>query len=752
MSTESIATRPSGKSPIARRLIIATVLFSSAITLVTTSVQLYVDYNRDLSAIESTLDQIEASSLETLTLGVWSLDGNWIQIQIDGLLQIPDVEFLKVDAGQFSWEAGVITSTSTITLSYPLRYQALIEDEYIGDLTIIVGLDATYLRLLKNGLQILAGNAIKTFLVAGFLLLLFQSLITRHLTKLTEHAESFAEQKPFNPLTLDRGSTKNDDNDELARLVSAVNDMCRRLCENVATRDAQHDALKNSQERFHDFAMASSDWLWETDAEGRFSWVSEEPRYHLGKKPQELSIDPQSDAGWGQYDEALREQREFRDFDYAYLRSDGKTRYLRLSGVPTHDKQGRFAGHLGVASDVTQARKVEESMLRAQRLEAVGQLTGGIAHDFNNLMAIVMGNAELLERTVRGDKSASKHVEQIIASVQRGSSLTGRLLAFSRQQALTSDVANAAEIIDGLGDMIQRALGETIALQINHASDLWLATFDIHQFENALVNLAINARDAMPGGGTLLLESGNINVEDEYAKQDDGLLPGEYVIVTVTDGGCGMSSEVLEKVFEPFFTTKDVGQGSGLGLSMVYGFAKQSKGHVSIYSEVGHGTTVKLYLPRAAGKEIQRFDQESGPILEPGTEHILIVEDNSDVRKVSARILRDQGYEVTEAQDCEEAIKHLEGGQQFDLLFADIVLSGGVSGVGVAKKARQIQPQIKVLFTTGYAMNALRDMEEFDPTQPLVVVTKPFRGSDLLRKVRSLLDTGDASGAYRPLS
>ena len=390
------------------------------------------------------------------------------------------------------------------------------------------------------------------------------------------------------------------------------------------------------------------------------------------------------------------------------------------------------------AREIGSRKELQSRLAHAQKMEAVGHLTGGIAHDFNNLLAVMVGNAEVLEHEVSGNEDAEVLIDGIISAVMRGSALTNRLLAFSRQQSLNPVAADVSKLVDGLEDMLRRTLGEIIDLRVVQADDLWLATTDPHQLENALLNLAINARDAMPGGGMLTVEAINVTLDATYAAQQEEVTPGDYIEVAVSDTGTGMTAEVLEKVFDPFFTTKDVGKGSGLGLSMVYGYAKQSSGHVTVYSEIGQGTTVKLYLPRS----MESADSQSDKIEEPnplrGSERILVVEDDPGVREVSVGILQGHGYDVVEAEDGAQAINCLETHSTFDMLFTDVVLPGGMNGVEIAEHAVVIQPGIKVLFTTGYAENAVAHRGKLESGATLV--NKPYRRAELLDKVRAMLD------------
>jgi len=425
--------------------------------------------------------------------------------------------------------------------------------------------------------------------------------------------------------------------------------------------------------------------------------------------------------------------------------SRGRWTTMLIGKIPIKSSADEVTGVCTMAVDITSRIEAEEAqretmerLRQAQKMEAVGQLTGGVAHDFNNLMGIIVGNAELLEDRLGDDEEARHHIKVIKAAVDRGSSLTERLLAFSRQQTLSPVSVDVSALVAGLEEMLRRTLGEAIELSVEAAAVVWPAIIDPHQFENALLNLAINARDSMLQGGALLIETANVTLDETYAARTEDLAAGDYVKVAVSDRGAGMPAEILERVFEPFFTTKETGKGSGLGLSMVYGFAKQSGGHVSIYSEVGHGTTVNLYLPRAETAAAQLTAPR--PQREPprGSERILVVEDDPDLREVPVILLRRHGYQVVQVADGLEAIAQLEAGPAFDLLFTDVVLPGGMNGVEIAAEARRLQPGIKVLYTSGYTENVVVHNGQLD--SGVTLVNKPYHSADLLEKVRAILD------------
>jgi PAS domain S-box-containing protein len=390
-----------------------------------------------------------------------------------------------------------------------------------------------------------------------------------------------------------------------------------------------------------------------------------------------------------------------------------------------------------VAGEIAERLKTEEQLRQAQKMEAVGQLTGGIAHDFNNMLAVTIGGINLARRKLdKGETDVERFLDGAIEGAQRAATLTQRLLAFSRQQPLSPEVLNINRMISGMSDLLDRALGETIKLEAVLAAGLWQVRADVAQLESAVLNLAVNARDAMPKGGKLTIETANASIDEKYAR-DYALAAGQFVQIAVTDTGMGMQPDVVAKAIDPFFTTKEVGKGTGLGLSQVYGYVRQSGGHVKIYSESDVGTTVKIYLPRHRGEEVAVAAAPESTRAAGGKEVVLVVEDDERVRAISAETLRELGYSVIEASGARDAIRIIEGGAQPDLLFTDVVMPE-MSGRELAKLLQQLRPNMKILFTTGYTRNAIVHNGVLDPGTHLL--SKPFNIEDLAAKVRSLLD------------
>ena len=391
-----------------------------------------------------------------------------------------------------------------------------------------------------------------------------------------------------------------------------------------------------------------------------------------------------------------------------------------------------------VEAEVVERHQAQESLRQAQKMEAVGHLTGGIAHDFNNLLMIIMGNIDTVRRRIDAshDPRLRRALDNAMKGAESAAALTQRLLVFSRQQPLDSRVIDVTRLLAGMSDLLTRSITEAISIQVSGTPDLWRVEADAHQLENAILNLAVNARDAMEGSGALTIAARNVTVDGSGPK---ALEPGEYVAISVTDTGSGMSAETIDKVFDPFFTTKEVGKGTGLGLSMVYGFAQQSRGGVDIVSAVGEGTTVTLYLPRAVGEHVEAA-QSTGAAVPMGSESeaILVVEDNDDVRAYTVGVLRELGYRVIEAHDGATGLRLLEKqNRDIQLLLTDVVMPE-MSGPALAEAARHLQPELKVLYNSGYTRDAI--MRDGKLEAGVDLIAKPFTFASLAAKVRELLD------------
>jgi signal transduction histidine kinase len=412
-------------------------------------------------------------------------------------------------------------------------------------------------------------------------------------------------------------------------------------------------------------------------------------------------------------------------------------RSLVVSGRPIRMQADGRMGAVLVRRDVTDMRATERQLHESQKLEAVGKLTGGVAHDFNNMLTVIISNAESLADELRGNPGLLDLVKGIDMAADRGADLTRQLLAFARRQPLLPRETNINDLVVASAKLLTPTLGEHIEIESMLDDEAWPALIDPTQLSTALVNLGVNARDAMPEGGKLTFETRNVVLDESYTKTNPEAKPGSYVLVAVSDTGSGIPEAIRDKVLEPFFTTKEIGKGTGLGLSMVYGFVRQSNGHIKIYSEVGHGTSVKLYLPRNTGAA-EPADSAAPTPVPLGSETILVVEDDEAVRGSVIAQLHSLGYSTLSAADGAEALALVDSGAPFDLVFTDVIMPGGINGRQLSEAIAQRIPGVKVLYTSGYTENAIVHHGRLDPG--VALLNKPYRKADLARKVREVLD------------
>jgi len=528
--------------------------------------------------------------------------------------------------------------------------------------------------------------------------------------------------------------------------------VCRVVMSDITARRQAEQALRESEARLRAIVQAVPDVLLVLDEEGRYVEV-------LTARPDLLYTEHAALQGrrlgerlpaavMEQVLEAIRQtlqtcQIQSLEYELSIPKVGPRTFEVRLAPLDA-TLPGRPMVVL-LAHDITQRRLTEESLRQAQKMEAVGQLTGGMAHDFNNLLAIILGNLELLAEQLQ-DPAMGSLVQEALVAVERGASLTHRLLVFARRQPLRSKRTDLNQLVAGMSDLLCRSLGETIALRTHLAENLLPTVIDPGQFEAALLNLVVNARDAMPLSGQLTIETANYCLHEDVAQTRlYEVEPGQYVMLAVGDTGSGMAPDVQRHAFEPFFTTKEVGQGSGLGLSMVYGLVKQSGGFIYLDSEVGQGTTLRLYLPAAGADAGTAVETPSEPVRPRSGQQqtILVVEDESAVRRMAVRMLESLGYQTVEADTAATALAVLEATPQVAALFTDVVLLGPLSGVELARQAVQRRPDLKVLFTSGYTEAHLSRFSDRPAGSDLL--DKPYRKPQLAEKLHALLDRGAAA-------
>lgn len=514
-------------------------------------------------------------------------------------------------------------------------------------------------------------------------------------------------------------------------------------------RRRAEDELRVSEQRFRTLITNYPDMIFVVDVPTKIITFANRGAF-LGYTRQELEdADPVSFAvalddhylTTAHWEEMLLPNNQNLDpIEYRMIGKDGQIEWVQnRKTVLSRDKIGRPVQILITLTLTTERKQLEEQFLQAQKMEAIGRLAGGVAHDFNNLLTVIMSYAELGLKTIPDGNPARAEIEEINIVARRAGDLTRQLLAFARKQVVEPKVICLNKLISNLSKMLYRLIGEDIELTLSLAADLEAVKIDSGQIEQVLINLIINARDAMPQGGRLIIETANVNLNEDYTRMHFDIPPGQYVMLNVSDTGAGMSDEIKAHIFEPFFTTKEVGKGTGLGLATCYGIIKQSDGHISVYSEVGEGTTFKIYLPRAtqAGKE--KSVSGLAPHIPGGNEVILLAEDEAIVREPAARILRDIGYTVIEAEDGRDALRILkeQHNPTLHLLISDVIMPK-MGGVELAKELQPLQPTLKVLYISGYTDSAV--FRYGVPTKGSSFLQKPFSARSLARKVRDLLD------------
>ena len=562
----------------------------------------------------------------------------------------------------------------------------------------------------------------------------------------------------------------------------------------VTAERAASEALRASEERFRTLSATLPSFIFVADADGQYTFANTVFQQFTGKSTDELmglgwldTVHPEDrDRVSAAWDDAWQTQSNF-ELEYRFRHHADGYRMFQVRALPLRDIDGTVVQWVGVCNDsqelieardalsainadlesrvmertlelqhsldtlgreIEQREASEAQVRQLQKIESVGQLTGGIAHDFNNMLSIVIGSLDMAKRRLSSDPERAKTgIENAEEGAKRAAQLTSRLLAFSRQQPLAPEVLDPNKLVSNMSELLRRTIGETVAVETVLAGGLWRSLVDPSQLENAILNLCVNARDAMPDGGRLTIETANAHLDDAYSAAHLGVAPGQYVVIAVTDTGTGMPAAVIERAFDPFYTTKGVGKGTGLGLSQVYGFVKQSNGHVKIYSEPGEGTTIKLYLPRhfGAASEARQVAAVLGDIPRAlDGETVLVVEDEAGVRLLSIDVLESLGYRVLDAANGTEALERLDQHPEIDLLFTDIVMPG-MNGRALADEALRRRPELKVLFTTGYTRNAVVHNGTLDPG--VAFLPKPFTVDGLARKIRAVFDGRGANRA-----
>jgi len=859
-------TRPA-KSTIARGFILYIVLFSSFITLISTAVQLYRDYNTDLDQIQLELKQIEGVHLDSLSAALWASNRALLQTSLDGILKMRDMQYIEIREDEKIWaSSGNNIAKDTLRRHYSIEYRHRNKDLTIGSLTVVVSLQGVYQRLIDKVWVILVSNGIKTFLVSIFIYFLFIKLVAKHLSKISQFAETNNPLSKEQPLTLDRTSKKRD---EFNIVVESINDMHDRLHEQIAEVDRQKQYLAQTLNSIGDAVIATdidgnvtrmnpvaenlTGWSLQ-EAQGQslksifpiidastrevienpvdkvistgetvylsnhtrliskdgsefqiadsaapirdaenilgmvlvFNDVTEQYQLretaiktkqrltdaqrmtHLGNWEHDL---PTHKLEWseeiyrifeidankfsGSYEAFLNaiyaedrervktafaesvENRTPYKVEYRLRMADGRIKHVHERCETFYDDKGKPILSVGTTQDITERVTMEENLRRSQKMDAVGQLSGGIAHDFNNQLGVVIGYLDFLKEQFPLEAKPRKWVDTAIRATLRCTDLTRQLLSFSRRQATEKNLLNLNAMISEMDTMISRSITPEVEVQTLLADDLWRTETNAGEFQDALLNMILNARDAMPGGGKLIIETTNKHLDADFAALNPGLEAGDYIELILSDTGTGMDKATLDHIFEPYFTTKPDGKGTGLGMAMVYGFTKRYEGYIKIYSEPGVGTTMRLYLPRAVAESSTSEVNNQENAMPTGHETILIVDDEVDLLELAEHYLSDLGYRTLTAENAAQALTIL-GDEPIDLLFSDVVMPGGMNGYELAQQATQQSPNLKVLITSGFTSKSITQngLARFATN----LLSKPYRKAGLAQSIRRVLD------------
>jgi PAS domain S-box-containing protein len=539
-----------------------------------------------------------------------------------------------------------------------------------------------------------------------------------------------------------------------ARIKSLADAKARLEKENLAYRENLEKLVKErtaqlelSEARFRALVETTMDWVWELDAQGRYDYVS--PKIYdllgytsnevLGKTPFDLMPEGESQGLAAVFREIVSKRKSFASLQNTCRHKDGKLVLLETSGVPVFDSAGHFRGYRGVDRDVTDRKRLEEQLRQAQKLEAVGQLAGGVAHDFNNILAAIMMQLGLIQMSPNLDEETRIALKDLGVEAERAANLTRQLLLFSRRAVRTLEPLDLNDVVGNLLKMLHRLIGEHIKLELGDKISLPFIEGDAGMIGQVLMNLVVNARDAMPKGGTIAIRTAVAGFDETEALLGSGRRPGRFVTLEVSDSGCGMDPETLQKIFDPFFTTKEPGKGTGLGLATVHGIVAQHKGWVEVESQMGVGTTFRVYLPVVDGSRLKVSPNHPQPPVAGGKETILVVEDQHNVRRVLSQTLRVHGYAVFEAGNGQEAVTLWQThGPKIDLLFTDMIMPEGMTGLELAARLRDLKPDLKVIISSGYSTE-ISDKNAIDRAG-ILYLPKPYEGHTLANTVRRCLD------------
>lgn len=736
------------KSPLSLRMIFYMFVLSLVVILVSALIQAFVEFRQGKQAIQNNLELIESSYLQPLAISTYNINEQLTKIQLKGLIELDAIVYAEIveprGTNEYRLETGNPEQARDIERVYPLQYRTESNVSYpVGTLLVAANFDELREQIKDRISSILLENLLRTMLIALIMLFVTRAMITRHLSKIADFTDSVNLDRLDQALLLDRKQGKRFHPDELDQIVTAVNNLRLRLVQDIAERAEAEKKLVKSEEEYRGLFERVPIGLYRTNRAGKILDVNPVMVEMLGYPSKDsllsvntrvLYVDPEkreSDIAHRLINETINR------FEIQMIRYDGTEIWVweAFQSVRNDDGEIMLEGSL---EDVTEHKQIETALRRSQKMEAIGQLTGGIAHDFNNILGIILGNVDLLPQLIENNDAALKRVDVVRKSAERAADLTRQLLSVSRNQPALVEVTDINMKITEMESLIEHSVTPGVSMEHNYAGNLWLTGIDPGDFEDALINLIINARDAMSSGGRLTIETNNTVLDEAYCIQNPSATPGEYIQLAVSDNGIGISHEQQEHVFEPFYTTKTL--GTGMGLAMVFGFVKRSGGHIKIYSELGIGTTIRLYLPRVEGENLVKqplMIKDSS--LPRGTETLLAVDDEEELLELAHHTLQALGYRVLTALDGQQALELIgDSDEVIDLLFSDVVMPGGINGYELADLATTSRPNLKVLLTSGFTERAIahNGQARFNAN----LLDKPYTQVELAQKLRALLD------------
>lgn len=726
---------------IAKRLILLIVLFSTVITLLISGIQLYRDYLRDISLIDARLEQINEVNLGTLTNDLWVADIDAISTHLSGILSLPDMQYLEIsEDGKVLASVGEEKVKNSISHTYPMLYTYRGKQQNIGTLKVIATLDGVYERLIEQAIVIIISNGVKTFLVAGFILFLFQQLVTRHLVAIASFIKDHDIRKDVKPLRLDRKEHSPDKFDELDYVVAELNEMRLDLKDSfssiIESETRFRQLAENIDEIFWLGALDWSDIYYISPAFERIFGISAEELYKQPRVWLELVHPDDREQVIADIPKSIAEIGDIIEFkDYRIIKQSGETCWIRARAYPIFNTDGKLIRVAGIAEDITAEIIMHEQLRRSQKMDALGKLTGGIAHDYNNILGVILGYSELLEDITEKDSRSIEFIQQIRHAGERGAKLAKKLLAFARQKPSDVDVMDINLALLEQQNMLEKTLTARIKLVLKLSDNLWLTEIDSGDFEDAILNMSINSMHAIPTNGQITIQTRNVHLNEMDARLLN-ISEGDYIEVNHIDTGKGMDDATKERIFEPFFSTKD-DLGTGLGLSQVYGFVERSGGAIKIYSEEGRGSHFKIYLPRYHGEQEDGYKvKEKSSLHLKGTETILLVDDEAALIQLTFLMLKGQGYHVLCAENGKQALDILEQ-ESIDLMISDVIMPE-IDGYQLANIVKEKYPGIKIQLVSGYSDGRHVSMRRDDALSEQLI-HKPYRAEVLLKRIRELL-------------